>query len=120
MNKKILLIDDDESLLSLVAKSLELKGYHVVTAIDGKEGLEKAEAENPDLVICDIKMPNMEGYTFVRSLKKVDSLKNTPIIIHTSYDEMIDLFKAEGISEYIQKSGENETLLRAVEKHLAE
>ena len=65
MPKKILVIDDETELLKLIQARLESKGYTVVAAGDGEEGLAKLKTEKPDLIITDIAMPKMDGYTFV-------------------------------------------------------
>jgi CheY-like chemotaxis protein len=67
---KILVIDDEKDLLSLLKEQLELMGYSVVTAKDGEEGLISAQVSHPDLVICDINMPKKDGFEVLRQLKK--------------------------------------------------
>ena len=112
--KKILVIDNDPKILELVKARLEANQYQVVSATDGEEGLSKAESERPDLVIADIKMPKVDGYTFVRQFKKDESNKKVPIIILTGYANMKDLFAVEGIDDYLVKPFEAETLLKKI------
>ena len=64
--KKILVVDDEPSVLKVLRRRLESKGYDVITAEDGLEGLEKASEQRPDLIISDIMMPTMDGYTFIK------------------------------------------------------
>ncbi len=118
MAKKILVIDDEAGVLKLIATRLEANKFVVVTAVDGAEGLEVAKREKPDLIILDIQMPKMDGYSFVRELKKISDLQSIPIIVFTAKDKMQDLFKVEGIKDYIVKPFDAEVLLAAIKKHL--
>ena len=116
--KKILIVDDDQDFLQLLEFDLKKHGYTVVSASNGEEGLEKAKTENPSLIILDIKMPKMDGYTFVRRLKKDDDTKNTPLIVLTSYEPMKDMFQLEGVKDYFVKSADMHGLMKAVAAHL--
>ena len=116
--EKILLVDDDQDFAQLLEFDLRKKGYQVARAGNGEEGLEKLKTENPALIILDIKMPKMDGYTFVRRLKKEPDSKNIPVIVMTSYEPMKDMFQLEGISDYFVKSANMEALLTVVEKYL--
>ena len=115
---KILVVDDDQDFSQLLEFDLKKKGYDVARAFNGEEGLEKVKTVKPQLIILDIKMPKMDGYTFVRRLKKDDETKDLPMIVLTSYEPMKDMFQLEGVSEYFVKSANMESLLKAVEKHL--
>ncbi|MFA6600864.1 MAG: response regulator [Candidatus Omnitrophota bacterium] len=117
-NPKILLVDDDPDFKQLVAFDLEKNGYVVVQAGDGQEGLEKVAQEKPDLVLLDIKMPRMDGYTFVRHLKQNPATANLPLIVLTSYEPMRDMFKMEGVDDYCIKSVDSDNLLAAIKKRL--
>ncbi|MEW6406088.1 MAG: response regulator transcription factor, partial [Chloroflexota bacterium] len=81
MSKKILVVDDEKRLVSLVSDYLRQSGYRVVTAYDGKEALTVARREKPDLIILDVMMPEMDGYEFMQSHRKE---ANTPIILLTA------------------------------------
>ena len=83
MNEKgrILLIDDNRSLVLAAERILQKEDYVVLTAFNGKEGLEKARAEKPDLIILDIVMPEMNGYVVCRQLKKAPETARIPVII---------------------------------------
>ena len=117
--EKILLVDDDQDFAQLLEFDLRKKGYQVSRASNGEEGLEKVKADNPSLIILDIKMPKMDGYTFVRRLKKEAGTKDIPLIVLTSYEPMKDMFQLEGVTEYFVKSVNMENLLKTVEKSLA-
>ncbi|MBC7190018.1 response regulator [Candidatus Aerophobetes bacterium] len=83
--KKILLIDDDVDFVYLNKVYLEKKGYRVLTAYDGKEGLEVAKKENPDVIILDVMMTTKtEGFDVARKIKRENSLKNIPVIMLTA------------------------------------
>jgi DNA-binding response OmpR family regulator len=120
MDKKILIVDDEIDLVKGLAIILESKGYEAVLAYDGEEGIKKVKEESPDLIILDIMMPKMDGYTFVKKIKANKSTKKMPIIILTAKDKMKDLFEIEGIKDYVVKPFKNEDLLGRIEKLLKE
>ena len=68
--KQLLLIDDDPNLILLVKDYLEFRGYAVNTAGNGREALEMLDATEPDMIICDVMMPEMDGYTFVKQVRE--------------------------------------------------
>lgn len=120
--KKVLLVDDDVDFCEAAKLLLDSKGYKVVLAHDGKEGLEKVRAENPDLVILDVMMPEMNGYDVCVVLKADVELKKIPVILLTAVDQ--HLFKttytqAMGLmteaDDYIAKPVEPQDLVRRVE-----
>ena len=76
MSRKILVIDDDPTSNTLVGFLLKTNGYDVVTSPDGADGLKQADKEKPDLIVLDVMMPKMDGYTFLRELKRINYLKN--------------------------------------------
>jgi len=119
MAKKILVIDDDPELVKVVKSRLEANQYKVVFAFDGKEGLEVVESESPDLILLDIKMPGMDGYTFIKSYKTKHSMEERPILVLTALDGMKDMFELEGVKDYIVKPVKSEDLLEKVKNYLA-
>ncbi len=118
-NYKILLIDDDPDFKQLLEFDLRKQGYEVVMAGDGEEGLAKARSEKPNVILADIKMPKMDGYTFVRHAKKDPNLSAIPIIVLTSYEPMKDMFQMEGINDYFVKSVDTDKLFETIKKHLS-
>ena len=116
--EKILLVDDDQDFAQLLEFDLRKKGYEVARAGNGEEGLEKVKTEKPLLIILDIKMPKMDGYTFVRRLKKEPESKDLPVIVLTSYEPMKDMFQMEGVNDYFVKSSNVASFLAVVEKNL--
>jgi DNA-binding response OmpR family regulator len=119
--KKILLVDDEPSVLKIVTRRLELNHYEVITATDGLEGLDRAMTDKPDLIISDIMMPNMDGYTFIRKVRSQPALARTPVIILTAKDRMQDLFLFQGVKDcdYIVKPFESDHLLQKISELLA-
>ncbi len=118
MAKKILVVDDSPTGLKSVAAVL--RNYEVVTATDGKQALEKAESENPDLIILDVIMPNMDGFQACRKIKKSPDLKHIPIIMLTSKNQKSDKFWGEkqGADFYLTKPCEDTVLLKEVARLL--
>lgn len=118
--KKILIIDNDPQILEIMKSRLEANQYQVVLADDGEEGLVKAENERPDLIIVDIKMPKVDGYTFVRKLKRDETQRTVPVIVLTAYVNMKDLFAVEGITDYLVKPFESDQLFEKIKKCLSQ
>lgn len=118
--KKILIIDDEADLVVSVQLALQAQGYEISTAYDGQEGLDRLKEERPDLIILDVSMPNMDGYTFLQERKAIPSAKNIPVIMYTGRDQMKELFEAEGVMDYIAKPFETEDLIKKVIKHLGQ
>ena len=116
--KKILLIDDDLDLLEVIKTILETNDYGVVTASDGERGLEKAKSEKPDLILLDILMPKMDGYTFMRRMKTNEAIRDIPVIVVSGKTKMKDLFKIEGVRDYLVKPYDSEQLLGLIKKYL--
>jgi len=114
--KKILLVDDEPSVIKVVKRRLETQGYIVSVAADGIEGLEKAMDEKPDLVISDVMMPELDGYSMVKALRGKPEFAKTPIIILTGRDQMRELFHFEGVNDcdFIVKPFETEALLEKI------
>ena len=118
MSKKVLVIDDDPALVKMVDSFLTAHGYKVSVATDGDEGLLKVKEEKPDLIVLDVQMPKMNGYTFVHECKKINAALNIPIIVLTAKQGMAEIFKVEGVKEYMTKPFAMEKLLESVKKYL--
>jgi len=116
--KKVLIVDDNPDLTRILEIDLKKRGYEVITANGGEEGFKKAEDERPGLILLDIKMPDMDGFTFVRELKKSEKIRGIPVVILTGFEPMRDLFKTEGIADYFVKGTDFAILLKSIEKHL--
>ncbi len=118
--KKILLIEDNDDIRNNTAEILELASYKVVTAENGKIGVEKALEENPDLIICDIMMPVLDGYGVLHTLHKNEKVMNTPFIFLTAKTERNDLRKGMemGADDFITKPFSATELLNAVDSRM--
>lgn len=118
--KKVLLIDDNDDIRSNTAEILELSNYKVEVAENGKIGLERAIAGKPDLIICDIMMPVLDGYGVLHAIQKIEALKNIPFIFLTAKSERGDLRKGMelGADDYITKPFSPTELLTAVDSRL--
>ncbi|MGE5108725.1 MAG: response regulator [Sphingobacteriales bacterium] len=118
--KKILLIEDNEEIRNNTAEILELSNYRVIEAQNGKIGVEKAIEHCPDLIICDIMMPVLDGYGVLHAVHKNESIKNTPFIFLTAKSERSDFRKGMelGADDYIVKPFTGTELLNAVDSRL--
>ena len=114
MPKSILVIDDDYEVIELVRNRLEANHYKVLTAADGVSGFALAKEQKPDLIILDVVMPNMDGYTFVQEIKRLEDLKKIPIIVITAKSDMEDIFLSEGVSCCLFKPLVTENFLEKV------
>ena len=111
VKSKILIIDDEPDFAQLLKKRLENNDYEVDIAINGNEGLKKAKAGKPDLILLDILMPEKDGYTMLQEMKGDESINKTPVIVVTAKPYMQDLFGIEGIHDYLVKPVDDEDLL---------
>ncbi len=113
----ILVVEDDKNQRLLYEQELELEGYDIVTASDGKEALEKVQEQLPDIIIMDITIPKMDG---IETLGRILS-NNTeiPIIINTAYSNYKDYFMSWAADAYIVKSSDLSELKNTVKEVLA-
>lgn len=120
MKKTILLIEDNEQNSYLTTFLLERHDFNVVTAADGATGLELTKKILPDLILLDIQLPTMDGYAVANALRKIDSLKQVPIIAVTSYAMVGDREKclAAGCNGYIEKPINPETFVAEISLYL--
>jgi len=118
--KKILLIEDNQDVRENTADILELENYHVITAQNGKIGVEKAIEHLPDIIICDIMMPELDGYGVYECLSVNQKTANIPFIYLTAKSEKADIRKGMnlGVDDYLIKPFEEEDLLNAIECRL--
>jgi CRP-like cAMP-binding protein/CheY-like chemotaxis protein len=118
--KKILLIEDNNDIRENTAEILELTGYDVMTAENGKIGVEKAMEKRPDLVICDIMMPVLDGYGVLHIFNRNPQLAGVPFIFLTAKTERMDFRKGMelGADDYLTKPFDESELLSAIEGRL--
>jgi CheY-like chemotaxis protein len=112
--KTILVIDDDPGLLVFLQKRLDLAGYRVMTAGSGEPGLQKMKNDLPDLVIADVLMPGMDGFSFVREMRADTRLTKIPVIVVTAQEEFGDIFKMEGVQGFFPKPIDVEMLMEKI------
>ena len=118
VGRKILLVDDDKGVVEVIKRALEENKYDVITAYDGKEGFEKVNSDDPDLIVLDIRMPSMNGYEFMRALREEKRNQNqpmTPVIMLTAKEEMEAVFRMEGAKGYLVNPA---TLIRKIQECL--
>ncbi len=120
MGKTVLVIEDNEQNMYLVNFILEHNGYTVLQAHNGSDGISIAFATHPDLILLDIQLPVMDGYTVARKIRQIESLKATPIIAVTSYAMPGDRERSieAGCTGYIEKPINPETFLSEIQKFL--
>ena len=117
--KRILVIEDEMDVLKMTVFRLKKAGYDVLTADDGKKGLETAEQERPDFIFLDLNLPVMHGYEVCRELKKDEELKKIPVVILSASSDGIKEKSIEiGADDYIIKPYEPQELLNKIEKFL--
>lgn len=118
--KKILIIEDNTDVRENLEEILELSGYVVTSAPNGKEGVSKAQSELPDLILCDIMMPELDGYGVLHILSKLPATADIPFIFLTAKSEKEDFRRgmALGADDYITKPFDNTLLLQTMEARL--
>jgi two-component system, cell cycle response regulator DivK len=121
MKAKILVIEDNEQNMYLVTFILEKHDYQVFQANNGVDGISLAIKQKPDLILLDIQLPVMDGYSVARELRKIEVLVNTPIIAVTSYAMSGDREHAleAGCTGYIEKPINPETFITQIEQFLS-
>ncbi len=118
MGKKILVVDDSASVRSVVKSTLVRSGYDVDEADDGTSGLQKAKAGGFDLIISDVNMPNMDGITMVKEIRKIASMKFVSVCMLTTESEQSKIAegKAAGVKAWIVKPFDAAKLTAAVKQ----
>ncbi|OGS02309.1 MAG: hypothetical protein A3G41_02360 [Elusimicrobia bacterium RIFCSPLOWO2_12_FULL_59_9] len=123
MKKKVLVVEDNRDTMELLKFTLERAGYEVACAYDGEEGCRKAKEILPDIILLDMMMPVMDGYTANRRLKEDAATRSIPVIVISARDKMSSLFdSASGASvdAYLVKPFTNQSLVEKVAKILLE
>ena len=113
---KILVIDDDFAINELIKINLELQGFDVVQAFNGIEGFALAKQESPALIVLDVMMPEVDGYTVAKRIRQTEDIKDMPIIMLTALSELNDKAKGFnlGIDDYLTKPFEPEELIMRI------
>jgi two-component system cell cycle response regulator DivK len=116
MSKRILVVEDQEDLRAILRDLLTASDYAVIEAVDGRVGVEKAQAERPDLILMDIQLPVLDGYEAMRRIRSDPNLEKTPIIAVSSFAMKGDEEKARasGCDGYVTKPYSPMQLLRMI------
>ena len=110
---KILIVDDDNAINELIKINLELQGYDTIQAYNGIEGFAKAKQEEPSLIILDVMMPEVDGYTVAQRIRQCQKIAETPIIMLTALSQLNDKISGFniGVDDYLTKPFEIEELI---------
>jgi CheY-like chemotaxis protein len=116
--QKILVVDDDPTTLKIISHFLQKENYRVSTSLSGVGGLKKAFKENPDLIILDIMMPDLNGFQFLSIYRKDEENAQTPVVILSSLSEETDMLKGLGIGaiDYVTKPFSPQVLMAKIKK----
>lgn len=114
--KKILVVEDESDIAESLSVRLELDHFEVVVAKNGQDGVTKARAEKPDLIILDVMMPKLNGFDVCRILKKEEATKATPILMLTALQMVgdVDMAFESGANDFLSKPYTNERLIQKV------
>lgn len=120
MQKTVLLIEDNSDLLDNTSELLELASYNVVKAVNGREGIEAARKHLPDIILCDIMMPELDGYGVLRAVGNIPELKGTPFVFVTAKAEKTDFRHGMGLGadDYLTKPFNGDDLLTLIETRI--
>ena len=114
MAKTILVVDDETVIVEITRRKLQELGFEVMTAYNGEDALARLKEKAPDLIILDVQMPKMNGYTFVMEKAKLSAYADIPVIVCTAHNEMGPLFKRHKIKAYLLKPLKLQELLDKV------
>lgn len=120
--KAVLYIEDDSEMIDLVSLIIGRRGYEVVGAHGGREGLDLAQQNPPDLILLDLMMPDLDGWDVYKQLKAIESTQNIPVIIITAKSQAIDRvlgLHIAKVDDYISKPFRPKELLDSIEKILS-
>jgi DNA-binding response OmpR family regulator len=120
MAQRILIVDDDPNILKLLRLNLEMEGFDVVEAADGKEALDAVAEHSPDLLLCDVMMPNLNGLEVVARLRKDPANAELPIVMLSAKAQEMDVQhgKRVGADEYVTKPFDPDDLIAVVQRLL--
>lgn len=116
MPQRVLVVDDDPHVLKLLRLNFELEGYDVVSATNGEDALKLIASKKPDVVVCDVMMPGMNGLEVVRRVREDEAFANLPIVIVSAKAQVGDVSAGEGAGAdaYVTKPFDPQDLLDAV------
>ncbi len=116
--KKVLVVEDDTAIAGLLCRSLENEGYYVEAVHDGEAGLVKCVEFRPDVILLDVNLPKLDGFSVAKKLKSVEQLKTIPIIFLTAKDRPQDMIQGiqAGAKHYLTKPFKLDDVLAKVRK----
>ena len=119
MEKSVLIIEDEKLIVVSTQMVLEAAGFRVDAAMNGEEGISKAQAQTPDLILLDIMMPGIDGWETLTRLKQETSTSEIPVVIFTAREHSRGHQKSAemGAADYFRKPFEPDELIELVEKH---
>jgi DNA-binding response OmpR family regulator len=119
--RTVLVVDDDPVIVRLLEVNFEMEGFTVLTATDGMEGLERARAELPDIIVSDVMMPRMDGLQMVGELKADETTASIPVVLLSAKAQADDVQSGlgAGADDYVTKPFEPEDLLERIVKLLS-
>ena len=117
----MLVVDDDPVIVRLLQVNFEMEGFDVVSAVDGADGVEKAKAERPDIVVSDVMMPKMNGLQLATAIKADDATRHIPVVLLSAKAQVADIRAGldAGADDYVTKPFEPLDLIDRVNKLLA-
>lgn len=120
MKKSVLIIEDNEQNMYMLTYLLQSENYEILQAFNGVDGIMMANEKNPDIILLDIQLPEMDGYTVAQKIRESVKLKSTPIIVVTSYAMVGDKEKAlsSGATGYIEKPIDPDTFIEQMNSFL--
>ncbi|MDP6525808.1 MAG: response regulator [Kiritimatiellia bacterium] len=117
--QKILLVDDEPEFVEMTRMRLEANDYEVVTASNGRECLRVAEEEKPELILLDVMMPEMDGFSALGKLRRLPETRTTPIVMLTAKRDTRSIFKSKDLwaTDYLMKPCDPDELLETVRRY---
>lgn len=114
--KRVLVVDDDSDLLKMLKLRIEAEGFEFMSAKDGQEMLDLLKVKKPDVILLDILLPKVDGYTALREMKAKDEFKSIPVIILSAKEKkkVGDLFALEDVAFFVEKPFETRDLMQKV------
>lgn len=116
-DNKMLIVDDDKQILTMLKFLFTTKGYEVIVTTNAKDAIKAAHEEHPDVILLDLKMPGMDGCTFVKKTSLMDDINDIPIVILTAMGtSRRTCLLSQGVCDYIEKPFQSTKLVKAIEE----
>lgn len=115
--KRVLIVDDDPLMPKILTPWLQKANYEVVCSTSGEDALAQLKTSLPNIILLDVQMPGMNGYSFLFELKKIPGAEKLPIVVITAKTGMSEIFTTEGVKEYLNKPVDPQKIMSLLEKH---